>query len=169
MKSNMELLHLDVLFQIFEVGEHCLKYSLPPFLHFFLSWSNSFPLIAHTRLCSWLSFSGNLMTIQYSLMIFHSMLVLCSLSCWESVSYSCFLTFSSFFKFQTLFPSPYSQMITLLFHWGKIAIRRDFLSFLPITITAPMYFAFLPFQITCTCSILKLSPSLMHWIPFSFV
>lgn len=29
-KSNVDLFHLSVFFQIFEVGEHCLKYFPPP-------------------------------------------------------------------------------------------------------------------------------------------
>lgn len=30
MKSNIDLFYLDVLFQVFEGGRHCLKYLLPP-------------------------------------------------------------------------------------------------------------------------------------------
>lgn len=95
------------------------------------------------------------------------MLVLHRVSCWESVSYSYFLTF--FFKFQTLLPSSCSQLMTFLFHWErKKQSEQDFLSFLPPSHICPsvLCLSSLPDQLCLLCS--KHSPPLVLWTLFSF-
>lgn len=133
MKSNVDLFHLSVFFQIFELGEHCLKYFPPP-VSAPISYLDSPPssLTAHTWLLECPSISGTSVTVFESSRLFYFMQVLHRASCWESISYSCFLTFS-FFKLQTLLPSPCSQLMTFLVM--SLVIKKqseqDFLSFLP--------------------------------------
>lgn len=91
-----------------------------PFCIFFLKslFSLNFPHLALQLTCIF----GSLRIVWYSVMPFQSLLVLlvmCGVSCWQSISCSSFFTFSSFFKFQTLLAFPCSQLMTLLFHWEK--------------------------------------------------
>lgn len=87
-------------------------------------------------------------------MVFHSVLVLHRISCWESVSYRSYLISSSF-NFRPHF-LPHVQVDDLVISLEKKAIRTGLAVFGATKSYLHQYYAFLPFQINYTCSVLKL-------------
>lgn len=104
----------------------------------------------------------------YYLVLLHLILVLHRVPFWESVFHICNLISSSFFKFQTPFPSPCSQWMTLLYYWKK-SNQIGLAVFYTTKLYLHQYSAFPPFQINDTCFVPKLRSPLVQWIPFSLV
>lgn len=171
MKGNIDIIHLDVLFEIYRAAITLFK--TPPAASFCTLFFHgaTLPLTAHTWSTSvnfiYLFFL-QLDECSYYLVLLHSILVLHRVPFWESVFHICNLISSSFFKFQTPFPSPCSQWMTLLYYWKK-SNQIGLAVFYATKLYIHQYSAFPPFQINDTCFVPKLRSPLVQWIPFSLV